>query len=159
MGKTKEKKAVAVPHQHIHTRLAFLRQAAQHLHEAQHLVGDDKNVQPAGSDQSTKESGGQVRHLVNNIRGVSRRSVLRLTQETKHSLCRHCDSLLIPGQTARVFIENSSKGRRKSWADVQVIECLDCRCVKRFPIGIDKNRKNVKPTIASGHQSKNQNNQ
>lgn len=154
MGKGKEKKAAAIPHQHVHARLAFLHQAIQHLHESQQRVEDERHIPSAGAHSSANSQGGQTRHLVNNLRGVSRRSVLRLNRETKHSFCKHCDVLLVPGQTAEVRVENASKGQRKSWADVKVVKCRNCGCVKRFPIGIDKDRKTLKPTAASGQDDR-----
>ena len=40
---------------------------------------------------------GQSRRFMSHIRAVSLKSLVRLSPSMKHSNCRHCESLLIPG--------------------------------------------------------------
>jgi len=45
----------------------------------------------------------------------------------------------VPGTTCTHRVENKSKGGKKKWADVLVVEC-QCGMVKRFPVGMDELR-------------------
>ena len=76
-----------------------------------------------------------ARQLLSQLRGVSLKSQIRLSPAIKHSVCKRCDTLLVPGPTSKRWIENPSKGGKKSWADVLVIQCDLCSTEKRFPVG------------------------
>ena len=90
-----------------------------------------------GVDSRDKERDplGLSRHLVTHMRAITLKSHVRLSHEMKHSLCKRCDTLLVPGSTSQCSIENQSKGRKKPWADVYVTQCLKCGTRKRFPVG------------------------
>ena len=75
------------------------------------------------------------RQLLAHLRAVSLRSQIRLTPAVKHTICKRCDVLLIPGSTSTSYIENKSSGGRKPWADVLVRTCTACGTSKRFPVG------------------------
>lgn len=62
---------------------------------------------------------------------------MRLDPSIKRTICKRCDSLLVPGVSSTNRIENPSKGGKKPWADVLVVECNACGAVKRFPVGIE----------------------
>ena len=67
---------------------------------------------------------------------VLKRTVLKLLPHLKRLMCKKCSSVLVPGLTMSVEIENSLKSSAK--ADVLVHTCLTCQKQKRFPIGKDR---------------------
>ncbi|KLJ07207.1 hypothetical protein EMPG_10028 [Blastomyces silverae] len=75
------------------------------------------------------------RHLASQLRGVSLKSQQRLSRDIKRSICKRCDSLLIPNSTCMETVENASRGgpEKKPWADVRVVRCNSCGYVKRYP--------------------------
>ncbi|EDN08561.1 RNAse P Rpr2/Rpp21 subunit domain-containing protein [Histoplasma capsulatum] len=75
------------------------------------------------------------RNLASQMRGVSLKSQLRLPHDIKRSICKVCDSLLIPNATCVETVENASRGgsKKKPWADVRVVSCNSCGAIKRFP--------------------------
>ena len=75
------------------------------------------------------------RQLLAHLRAVSLRSQIKLTPAMKHTMCKRCSVLLIPGSTSTSHIENKSSGGRKPWADVLVTTCTACGTSKRFPVG------------------------
>ena len=75
------------------------------------------------------------RQLVAHLRAISLKSQIRLSPAMKHTICKRCDSLLIPGFTCTSYMENNSRGGRKPWADVLVTTCTACGTAKRVPMG------------------------
>ena len=97
---------------------------------------DQHNVMPEigpDNDWASKDSA-LSRQLLAHLRTVSLRSQIRLTPAVKHTMCKRCDVLLIPGSTSTSYIENKSSGGRKPWADVLVTTCTACGTSKRFPV-------------------------
>lgn len=74
-------------------------------------------------------------YYLSQAKSVARKAVLRIDPSIKRTICKKCDELLFPGATAVVRLENQSKGGKKPWADVLVVECLKCGMPKRFPVG------------------------
>ncbi|KAI5855894.1 RNAse P Rpr2/Rpp21/SNM1 subunit domain-containing protein [Tricharina praecox] len=79
------------------------------------------------------------RFYLSHARSIAKKSVLRLDSKTKRTICKRCDALLVPDVTCTHRVENQSKGGRKKWADVLVVEC-QCGMVKRFPVGMEELR-------------------
>lgn len=73
------------------------------------------------------------RQYASQLQAVSLKTQLRLSREIKHSLCKRCDTLLVPGSTCSKQIENKSRGGKKPWADVLVVGCGVCGAAKRYP--------------------------
>jgi ribonuclease P protein subunit RPR2 len=136
-----QKKSTKGVNKHLNARITYLHKAARYL-----AAGSQASVQdPAppidgshlqsrcskGSDQDPAQS----RHLLNQMRGVSRKSQIRLSSGIKHEVCKRCDSLLVKDVSSTDKIENASKDRKKPWADVREIQCNVCRTVKRFHVG------------------------
>jgi len=94
-----------------------------------------------GRDTSTATLPGSARNLITQMRGVSRKTHTCLSKEIKRSICKRCDTLLVPAQTCKAEVENASKGGKKPWADVYVVTCLVCGTAKRFPTGMDRQKK------------------
>ncbi|KAH0953130.1 hypothetical protein HN011_005790 [Eciton burchellii] len=62
----------------------------------------------------------------NNIIGCAKKAVLRIEPNLKRTICKHCHTPLIPGETARVrLMSKPIKGIR--WT------CLTCMNTRRFP--------------------------
>lgn len=80
-------------------------------------------------------------YLASHIRSVSRKSQVRLSQDIKRSLCKRCDTLLIPGKTSDSKLANLSYEGRKPWADVLVIQCKTCGAEKCFPVGAKRQQR------------------
>lgn len=49
-------------------------------------------------------------------------------------------------------MENNSKGGRKEWCDVLVVECKGCGAVKRFPVGMDGRKKAGRGKVDEGKE-------
>lgn len=58
---------------------------------------------------------------------------IRLPVTLKRSFCKRCDTILIPGVTCSHETKNASRGGKKPWANVLVVQCLSCGTEKRFP--------------------------
>lgn len=118
--------------------MAFLNQAASHI--AKYSQSDAQKSSGVGENNAltpgmrAKTIVTQPRYLVNQMKGVSRKSVIRLHKDTKRSICKRCDELLAEDKVDRE-IENKSINKAKPWADVLVLKCRTCGTSKRFPIG------------------------
>jgi ribonuclease P protein subunit RPR2 len=140
MGESKGKKGVeGVPQRHLHSRISYLFQASHYLSartkpsEKQIDNKISKNTQYGSLNYQGIPSQCQSRHLTAQLKGVARKSQIRLSREVKRSICKRCGALLLPGQTSSQALVNGSKGGRKPWADVYEVRCLKCQAVKRFP--------------------------
>jgi ribonuclease P protein subunit RPR2 len=78
------------------------------------------------------------RRLLSNLRAISRKGQIRLSPSIKRSICKRCETLLIPGSTSTHRVDNPSRGGKKPWADVLVVQCIACGTEKRFPVGAKK---------------------
>ncbi|RPA79147.1 Rpr2-domain-containing protein [Ascobolus immersus RN42] len=118
MAKAKNPKGPPVPRQPM-SRINYLLQASQLLHQTPvHKLS---------------------RHYIGTAKSVAKKTLVRLDPSIKRTICKRCDSLMLPGEGGRYSIENKSKGGRKRWADVLVVECQACGTAKRFPVGKDEN--------------------
>lgn len=130
MAKDKKSKGV-LPQKNVHLRLAYLHQATTYLERH----GRTNNVSGEDSRDNVEAGSSQTRYLASHLKGVSRKSVMRLQKRIKRSFCKGCDELLIPGKTSFEATENLSKNAAKPCADVLVVKCGTCGTIKRFPIG------------------------
>lgn len=78
---------------------------------------------------------GLSRHMSYQMRAISLKSQIKLTPEVKRTVCKGCESLLVPGQSCTEDVENSSRNGSKPWADVLVVRCNACCMEKRYPTG------------------------
>ncbi|PGH07467.1 ribonuclease P protein subunit RPR2 [Blastomyces parvus] len=149
---------------HIQARVAFLYRASTYLqsasvsnHSEASNHGSPTQIQVQGGESATNDNKTsdidatrelkqpppkqhvQVsklsRYLASQLRGVSLKSQLRLSRDIKRSICKRCDSLLIPNSTCMETVENASRGgsEKKPWADVRVVRCNSCGYMKRYP--------------------------
>jgi len=135
----KEKKAKgsgSLPNKNAHLRLSFLYQAASYLasqpFEGTEQKGSQIHASGSCSPKDSKLHAAQTRHLLSHMKGVSRKSVIRLDRKVKQKVCKGCDQLLDEQSSDSVF-ENKSKGGTKPWADVLIVKCRNCGMARRFP--------------------------
>lgn len=142
----KSKSGDSVPNKHLYTRISYLHQAAVYLQTVD-LDKQPKDVRESGAHHAPghpeRGSTGKnmARHLVGNLRAVSRKALIKSTPGMKQTFCKYCDTLLIEGDTCSTTVENPSKGGKKPWADIMVMQCRSCMNVKRFPMGCSRQKK------------------
>ncbi|OJD26998.1 hypothetical protein ACJ73_01612 [Blastomyces percursus] len=119
-------------------------QASNHGSPTRETVPNDKTSSTDASRESKQPQPQPTQHvpvsklsrqLASQLRGVSLKSQLRLSRGIKRSICKRCDSLLIPKSTCMETVENASRGgsENKPWADVRVARCNSCGYIKRYP--------------------------
>lgn len=160
------KKAPGVPNRHIYSRISFLYQAAVYLAETgrKDQGSFSQKTLPAQDDAtadikmeyedetkngtSTTQEGkpntaiqNMSRRMLTDLRAATLKSQIRISPEIKRSICKYCDTLLVDGQTSSSIVENKSKGGKKPWADVLVIQCHTCGREKRFPVSAPKQKR------------------
>ncbi|KAK8210309.1 hypothetical protein M8818_003477 [Zalaria obscura] len=154
MAKAANKPAKGVPNRHLHSRIAYLHQAATYFAlqnniataqesdaqttEARSGTAQEPSIPPSSSGNGV---GGLPLWMTSHLRAVSLKSQVRLSQDLKHSICKSCGSPLIAGSTSRTRMENHSRGGKKPWADVLVITCQKCDTERRFPVGATRQKK------------------
>lgn len=137
MGKSKSAKTgEGVPNRHVHSRISYLHQAASYLSSAQQTrqANTDSVTTSTRCAQKTKHEAGQARLLLTHSKGISRKTNIRLAPAMKRTICKRCQSLLVPGFSSVESVENASRHAAKPWADVFTILCDSCGTAKRFPI-------------------------
>jgi ribonuclease P protein subunit RPR2 len=146
MSKVKPPKAKGIPSKHLHARTTFLYQAATYL-TLETTPGE--TVTESGTDERDAQSLSRrfpnhsplALQLGSDLQQVSRKAQLRLSVDLKRTMCKRCNTILVQGRTATQAIENTSRGGKKPWADVLVLECKVCGGKKRLPIGATKQPK------------------
>lgn len=149
---------------HIHARIAYLNKIAtlmaSNQDSARHDTREIANGVSAIAASSTSSSASQAdqshgsetslaKHGVpylygSQLRAISRKGQVALSQDLKRSLCRVCNGPLIQGQTCTEHLENRSRGGRKPTADVKILHCSTCGTNKRFPVGARRQLKKSK---------------
>jgi ribonuclease P protein subunit RPR2 len=147
MGMPKAKsKGSGVPNRQAHARTSFLHQAAMYLA----TLPDPKSLEKApnkgkskGEQPSKLHQNSLAAYLALNLKTVSLKSQAKLSRHVKRTICKRCNTPLVPEQTAISRIENPSRNGRKPWADCLVTTCLACGMQKRYPLS-------RKPDLVSG---------
>ena len=136
----KSKGAPGVQNKHIYARASYLYQAASYLASqsestsAKPAPALKESIQPAETTDEQKALSNVSRQLLSDMRSVSLKVQIRHSPQLKRTICRYCDALQVDGQTCTSLVENNSKGGKKPWADVLVLQCLTCGNSKRFPV-------------------------
>lgn len=65
---------------------------------------------------------------------ILKKSVLKLSPEMKRSVCKKCNTVMIPGISMRIRTENKSKSKAPEH-EMLIYECSTCGKPKRFPVG------------------------
>jgi ribonuclease P protein subunit RPR2 len=154
-------KTPSVVNRHIYSRASYLFQAAEYLakcrNQRQAVVTKDESrnqtvSQPNVPDVAQLEqraSSNTARQMLAEVRSMTLKAQLRQSSSMKRATCKYCDSMLVEGQTCRSHIENHSKGGKKPWADVLVMECQICKNAKRFPISaVRQKRRHLRSTTS-----------
>ncbi|KAK9480843.1 RNAse P Rpr2/Rpp21/SNM1 subunit domain-containing protein [Lipomyces japonicus] len=74
------------------------------------------------------------RLYLSQMRTITKKNVIRMDPNVKRSICKRCDSLLSPGTTSHVKVENLSASQSPA-CDVLTSTCRFCGGQKRFPVG------------------------
>ena len=143
MAKAKTKAGASIPNRHIHSRVSYLYQAAVYLKHAsvnESLTSREADPSKPGHDlerSSARKSLGQPRYLLSHLRGVSRKAQTRIEPEIKRTICKHCDTLLIPGQTSPSNDPICLTNAQRLETDISALQCRSCaqtqRSQKDFP--------------------------
>jgi ribonuclease P protein subunit RPR2 len=150
MSKVKAPKSKGVPSKHLHARTTFLYQAATYLtlQTALHDSTTETATGPLSGEHVAQTNGQRILghsplalQLGSHLQQVSRKAQLRLSVDLKRTMCKRCNTILVHGRTATQTLENTSKGGKKPWADILVLECNLCGGKKRFPVGAKKQEK------------------
>ncbi|KAN0119532.1 Rpr2 domain containing protein [Hyaloscypha variabilis] len=144
--------AGSVPNKALHSRVSYLYQAAAYLAtQQQHSrTSESQDVQLTTSTANSPAKSPlqpASRHMISNLRAVSRKLLIRISPAMKHSICKNCDTMLIDGTTCTNEVENKSRGGKKRWADVLVRKCNTCGFEKRFPIGAERQKRRPKRSL------------
>lgn len=160
----KAKGAPGVQNRHIYARASYLYQAASYLasqsesKSTQPAPAKKASSQPAKPGDKQKAVSNASRQLLSDMRSVSLKVQIRHSPELKRTICRYCDTLQVEGQTCSSSVENNSKGGKKPWADVLVLQCLACGNSKRFPVNaarqLRKSLRAAKPQAKQAVQNK-----
>lgn len=154
----KSKAPPGVPNKHVYTRASYLYQAANYLanlatkQDVKHrdTASQGEHSSSAADAQEQRAARNLSRHMVSDLRAMSLKGQVRQSTAMKRTICKFCDTVLIEGQNCHSVVENPSKGGRKPWADVLIIQCATCSNVKRFPVCARKQRrKHLRETMAS----------
>lgn len=161
MAKDKQPKTKGITNKHLHARTTFLYQAATYLTlqdnstpKRQVLDAASDHVSNAEQCSSGHRYSGLALQLGSDLQTVSRKGQIRLSVDLKRSICKGCNTILVPGRTATHRIENASKGGRKPHADVLVVECVLCGGKKRFPVGAKHQRKKTHRELEASEGAK-----
>jgi ribonuclease P protein subunit RPR2 len=83
-------------------------------------------------------------YLASHISTISLKSKTKVSRDVKRTICKRCSSILVPGKTSKVRVQNLSKNSKKPWADVLIVQCDLCAMEKRYPIGMERQAKQAK---------------
>jgi ribonuclease P protein subunit RPR2 len=150
MSKVKPPKSKGIPSKHLHARTTFLYQAATYLTlQTTHIDTATATTSISSKDDATTPHHSQhvsshspiALQLGSDLQQVTRKAQLRLAVDLKRTMCKRCNTILLPGRTATQTVENTSRDGSKPWADVLVLACKTCDGRKRFPIGAKRQKK------------------
>ena len=85
------------------------------LHHASTRIPHVETSQRNSLDCAKSSNSGTARHILSHLRRISQKSQIRLSRGMKHSICRRCEAILIPGFTSKAYIENKSRKGKKTW--------------------------------------------
>ncbi|KAF2873015.1 RNAse P Rpr2/Rpp21/SNM1 subunit domain-containing protein, partial [Massariosphaeria phaeospora] len=148
MANDKPPKTKGIANRHLHARTTFLYHAATYLTlQAGRTTRPTAAPQAGPSETVHLEETAIPRYsplalqLGDHLRTVSRKGQVRLSANLKRTVCKTCNTVLVPGHTSTQVVENASKGGKKPWADVLVVHCTVCGTKKRFPVGATKRKR------------------
>lgn len=117
MGKKRQQSASSQDHL---ARMSFLYQAS-HL-----MLINSNQDKPQKKQIST--------HFIRTLKSVAKKTQSRLDPSIKRTLCKNCESLLIPGISCNVSYKSTFAIVSITVDSVEAVECVDCLAVKKFKI-------------------------
>ncbi|KAL2758591.1 hypothetical protein ACRALDRAFT_2017523 [Sodiomyces alcalophilus JCM 7366] len=141
INKMAKSKNDGVPNRHLFTRVSYLHQAACHLATVRADGPQSGENEQGKEDNDDKVRQNMARLLVQDLRAVSRKVLIRPNPAMKRTMCKMCDTVLVEGRTCFTTVENQSKGGRKPWADVMAMRCGVCGHIKRFPVNSPRQKR------------------
>lgn len=160
-----KKKAPAIQHRAMYSRMSFLYQAATCMAAVEagrsdpglspkanpptaaadcdaHMEEGDSHGDDTRHDESSySKTQALSRRLLTDLRSVTLKTQIRMTSDIKRTICKYCDTLLIEGQTCTSTVENKSKGGKKPWADLLTIKCHTCSRKRRYPVNAPRQKR------------------
>ncbi|KII92605.1 hypothetical protein PLICRDRAFT_172677 [Plicaturopsis crispa FD-325 SS-3] len=121
-------------------RLNFLYQASTYLNHISAPPPPPPHQNPDGQDDTQRESPGNKRRrktvsasdlsraYVKTMKVVGQKAIVRMDPAVKRTLCKGCNTVLVPGSTANVRVRSSS-----SHGHIVVYTCLSCTTTRRLP--------------------------
>ncbi|KAK2608694.1 hypothetical protein QQS21_002805 [Conoideocrella luteorostrata] len=116
------------------------------LRDASASAAKPSKQEHSASDQQSQQLqaiDNMSRLAITDMRAVSLKAQIRQSSSLKRTICKFCDTLLVEGRTCHSMIENTSKGKRKPWADVLVIGCKTCGNSKRYPVDMPRQKRKL----------------
>ncbi|EMR11477.1 hypothetical protein PNEG_00492 [Pneumocystis murina B123] len=129
------KESKIVPQQELYARISFLYQAAN-VYTSHSILNQNTYV-----DKDIQSKLALSRFYINTAKKIARKAVLKINSSIKRTLCRRCDTILLPAITSSIRIENLSKNNKEE-ADTMIITCNFCNTQKRYPTLKDNYRFN-----------------
>ncbi|KAI8391638.1 RNAse P Rpr2/Rpp21/SNM1 subunit domain-containing protein [Radiomyces spectabilis] len=125
MARKKEAKAQGPSRDHLQTyqRMNFLYQASALM--AATTAQTQQEPRSKWNDNRTRSLNGLGRYYNSTMRKMARRLVIRLDPHVKRSICKRCDTMLLPGKTSAVRIQHQPE-------TTTVTTCLICNTHKRL---------------------------
>ena len=157
MPKDKIKGSKGPPNKHLAARTAFLHNAAVMLASQvvplQKAEADDSELEQDVAGKNTvatlspQPTSGLPFLFTAQLKQVALKSQVRLHTDVKRTICKACNAILVENQSCRNFVENLSRGGKKDWANVLVIQCLACGRKNRIPTGAKRQQRKSKRVV------------
>ncbi|KAJ3761951.1 RNAse P Rpr2/Rpp21/SNM1 subunit domain-containing protein [Lentinula raphanica] len=125
----------SVSNRDVMQRLNFLYQASVYLNNVHSSSTLEPSVSTSGSIPTSKgkkrrcmDLNDLSRNYIETMRGVGTRTTVQLDPSVKRTLCKGCNTVLVPGSTATVRTKTSS-----THTHIMVYTCTSCRYSYRIP--------------------------
>ncbi|TFK85544.1 Rpr2-domain-containing protein [Polyporus arcularius HHB13444] len=128
----------SVANRDIIQRINFLYQASTYLSTISSPAASSSSNVPAQPPKGKSKKKNTIRHpkntaelsrcYVGSMRIVGQKAMVRMDPSIKRTLCKQCDTILIPGSTASVRVKPLS-----SHGHAVVYTCTSCNATRRIP--------------------------
>ncbi|RDX42738.1 Rpr2-domain-containing protein [Lentinus brumalis] len=128
----------SVANRDIIQRINFLYQASTYLSTISSPAASSSSNVPAQPPKGKSKKKNTIRHpkstaelsrcYVGSMRIVGQKAMVRMDPSIKRTLCKQCDTVLIPGSTASVRVKPLS-----SHGHAVVYTCTSCNATRRIP--------------------------
>ncbi|RPD57517.1 Rpr2-domain-containing protein [Lentinus tigrinus ALCF2SS1-7] len=128
----------SVANRDIIQRINFLYQASTYLNTISSPAASSSSNAPAQPPKGKSKKKNTIRHpkstaelsrcYIGSMRIVGQKAMVRMDPSIKRTLCKQCDTVLIPGSTASVRVRPLS-----SHGHAVVYICMTCNATRRIP--------------------------